>query len=88
MNLSPHFTLADTGMNVTVRRLDDDGTATIGALFVNGEWVCDTLECKGFDMMVEFFIGGPLALIGFFVGVWVSNKMRTRRDERSKADRR
>lgn len=31
-------------MNLLLRRLNDDGTATIGALFVNGEWVCDTLE--------------------------------------------
>lgn len=31
-------------MNLLLRRRHDDGEATIGALFIDGEWVCDTLE--------------------------------------------
>lgn len=44
MNLSPHFTLAEAGMSVTIRRLKDDGKASLGALFLDNEWTCDTLE--------------------------------------------
>lgn len=44
MLLSPQFTLAKAGMNVTIRRLKDDGKASVGALFLDDEWVCDTLE--------------------------------------------
>jgi len=31
-------------MKLILRRRHNDGAATIGALFIDGEWVCDTLE--------------------------------------------
>lgn len=39
-------------MKIVLRRRHDDGEATIGDLFIDGEWMCDTLEDQHQDVKV------------------------------------